>query len=84
MSHVHSVLIVTVTPLQVQQIILAQQQQQQLAAQVAGMRAMAKTNPGAVAAPGAQALFPLLTAAFLPCSTLLQPSCCASSAACWR
>ena len=37
---------------QVQQIMLAQQQQQQLAAQVAGMRAMAKTNPSSVLAPG--------------------------------
>jgi hypothetical protein len=39
-------------PGQVQQVMLAQLQQQQLAAQVAAMRVMAKTNPGSVTAPG--------------------------------
>lgn len=37
---------------QVQQVMLAQIQQQQLAAQVAAMRVQAKTNPGAVITPG--------------------------------
>jgi hypothetical protein len=36
----------------VQQVMMAQLQQRQLAAQVAAMRVQAKTNPGAVIAPG--------------------------------
>ncbi len=35
-----------------QQVMIAQMQQAQLAAQVAAMRVQAKTNPGGVAAPG--------------------------------